>query len=62
MTLAGHVHIYDDGRRPRRFTGNNKLSVDFTDAESNYDATKCAQDMPPMTPPCTSHYTFDLAM
>ena len=44
------------------FTGNNKLSVDFTDVESNYDATKCTSDMPPMTPPCTSHYTFDLAM
>jgi hypothetical protein len=44
------------------FTGNNKLSVDFTDVESNYDATKCASDMPPMTPPCTSHYTFDLSM
>jgi hypothetical protein len=44
------------------FTGNNKLSVDYTDVESNYDATKCASDMPPMTPPCTSHYTFDLAM
>lgn len=44
------------------FTGNNKMSVDFTDVESMYDATKCASDMPPMTPPCTSHYTFDLAM
>ena len=44
------------------FTGMNKLSVDFTDVESSYDATKCANDMPPMTPPCTSHYTFDLAM
>jgi hypothetical protein len=44
------------------FTGNNKLSVDFTDVESNYDAAKCTSDMPPMTPPCTSHYTFDLAM
>ena len=44
------------------FTGMNMLSVDFTDTESNYDATTCASDMPPMTPPCTSHYTFDLAM
>ena len=44
------------------FTGMNKLSVDFTDVESNYSATKCTSDMPPMTPPCTSHYTFDLAM
>jgi hypothetical protein len=44
------------------FTGNNKLSVDFTDVESMYDAAKCTSDMPPMTPPCTSHYTFDLAM
>ncbi|HEY1585046.1 MAG TPA: hypothetical protein VGH63_05110, partial [Polyangia bacterium] len=44
------------------FTGNNALSVDFTDVESTYDATTCANDMPPMTPPCTSQYTFDLAM
>jgi hypothetical protein len=44
------------------FTGMNMLSVDFTDVETNYDAATCAADMPPMTPPCTSHYTFDLAM
>jgi hypothetical protein len=44
------------------FTGMNMMSIDFTDVESNYDATKCASDMPPMTPPCTSHYTFNLAM
>lgn len=44
------------------FTGNNKMSIDFTDVESNYDAAKCTSDMPPMTPPCTSHYTFDLSM
>jgi len=44
------------------FTGMNALTVDFTDTESNYNATTCAADMPPQTPTCTSHYTFALAM
>lgn len=43
------------------FTGANKLSIDFTDNESGYNASCTAGDKG-STDPCTSHYTFDLAM
>ena len=43
------------------FTGNNKLSVDFTDNESAQN-TKCTAANGEPTMACTSHYTFDLAM
>ena len=43
------------------FTGQNKLSMDFTDNESGY-STMCTASDKGSTDPCTSHYTFDLAM
>lgn len=43
------------------FTGMNKLSLDFTDNESGY-GTMCVAADKGATDPCTSHYTFDLAM
>jgi hypothetical protein len=43
------------------FTGMNKLSLDFTDTESGYSAM-CTVDEKGTTDPCTSEYTFDLAM
>ena len=62
VTLSDGCTYQTDRTSLATFTGMNMMSIDFTDVESNYDATLCANDMPPMTPPCTSHYTFDLAM
>lgn len=42
------------------FTGNNQMSVDFTDVETGHTGCTVANGEPTMD--CTSHYTFDLKM
>ncbi len=42
------------------FTGNNQMSVDFTDSEMGQ--TGCSAANGESTMACTSHYTFDLKM
>lgn len=43
------------------FTGNNMMSIDFTDVETNQSAG-CTAANGESTTMCTSHYTFNLAM
>jgi len=68
LTVSSHSKITDDGcefdfmrTTNVTFTGNNAVSVDFTDTETNHNASCTAANMEP-TADCTSHYTFDLSM
>jgi hypothetical protein len=61
-----HVKITDDGceydvTRVTKvtFTGDNAVSIDYTDTETNQNA-KCTAALGYPTSTCTSHYTFDL--
>jgi hypothetical protein len=68
LTVSTHSKITDDGcefdlvrTTNVTFTGNNAVSVDFTDTETNHSAMCTVANGEPTTN-CTSHYTFDLSM
>jgi hypothetical protein len=66
LTVTAHATDTDDGcewdvdRTTKvTFTGNDAVSIDYTDKESNQNS-KCSADAGESTSECTSHYTFDL--
>lgn len=67
LTVTTHSKISDgcefDLTRTTKvtYTGDNAVSVDFTDEESNQNS-KCSEDNFESTKDCTSHYKFDLSM
>lgn len=66
LTTSTHVRIAADGcefdvERTTlvTFTGENSVSVDYTDDETNHNE-RCRASSGLPTEDCTSHYTFDL--
>lgn len=66
LMSSAHVKITDDGcefdvvrTTHVTFTGNNAVSIDYTDTEQNQTAA-CKAAAGESTAMCTSHYTFNL--